>query len=79
MRISFDLDGVLADMDAALARIAEQEFGVTVRSVSADPRRGGGGDDEKGRAEEAAGDSDGRVAAPAYDTALLNSLTTRQQ
>lgn len=27
MRISFDLDGVLADMDTALARLAEREFG----------------------------------------------------
>jgi len=27
MRISFDMDGVLADMDSALARLAEEEFG----------------------------------------------------
>ena len=32
MRISFDLDGVLADMDTALATIAEREFGVSMRS-----------------------------------------------
>ena len=31
MRISFDLDGVLADMDTALARIAEREFGTSKR------------------------------------------------
>jgi hypothetical protein len=35
MRISFDMDGVLADMDAALARIAAQEFG---KAVAAPPR-----------------------------------------
>ena len=40
VRISFDLDGVLADMDAALARIAEQEFGVTPTSAPADSRSG---------------------------------------
>jgi hypothetical protein len=34
MRISFDMDGVLADMDAALARLAAQEFG---RVASAAP------------------------------------------
>jgi hypothetical protein len=117
VRISFDMDGVLADMDAALARIAEQEFGVTAKPASADARsagasapptpsirsagasapptpsiRSGGasapptpgglkppGYGEKERSEDAAGDSDGRGAPPAYDTALLNSLTTRQQ
>jgi hypothetical protein len=34
VRISFDMDGVLADMDATLARIAEQEFGVTAKAVA---------------------------------------------
>ena len=66
MRISFDMDGVLADMDAALARIAAQEFGVTTRSVPA-------GESVVGAAADT-GD-----APPPYDTALLNSLTARQQ
>ena len=60
------MDGVLADMDAALARIAEQEFGVTA-PASGPP------DSASGTAAEP-GD-----APPAYDTALLNSLTARQQ
>ncbi|MCX6550231.1 MAG: hypothetical protein NTY02_04335 [Acidobacteria bacterium] len=33
MRISFDMDGVLADMDAALAKMAEQEFGVSAKGA----------------------------------------------
>jgi hypothetical protein len=38
MRISFDLDGVLADMDTALATIAEREFGVSAQSQGSGPR-----------------------------------------
>jgi len=38
MRISFDLDGVLADMDTALAAIAEREFGVSAPSPGPSPR-----------------------------------------
>jgi hypothetical protein len=37
MRISIDMDGVLADMDAALARLAEQEFGGSARAVAPPP------------------------------------------
>jgi phosphoglycolate phosphatase-like HAD superfamily hydrolase len=40
MRISFDMDGVLADMDSALARIAEAEFGITPRAVHQAPGSG---------------------------------------
>jgi hypothetical protein len=36
VRISIDMDGVLADMDGALARIAEQEFGVKTKIAFAD-------------------------------------------
>jgi len=72
VRISFDMDGVLADMDAALARIAEQEFGVTAPAAApVDPAAG-----TAAAAPTAAEPGD---APPAYDTALLNSLTTRQQ
>jgi len=68
VRISFDMDGVLADMDAALARIAEQEFGVTAPTAApAEPATGDAADATPGD------------APPAYDTALLNSLTQRQQ
>lgn len=66
MRISFDLDGVLADMDTALAKIAETEFGIT---ASADASR------------EAAGNgADGDPASPDLPSAaILARLTTRQQ
>ena len=70
VRISFDLDGVLADMDAALARIAGQEFGVTTPAAAP-------ADSATGTAATAAADPGD--APPAYDTALLNSLTARQQ
>ncbi|MCU0249939.1 MAG: hypothetical protein MUE61_07010 [Vicinamibacterales bacterium] len=70
MRISFDMDGVLADMDATLARLAEQEFGVTARTgVPQSTER-----DPAGAAGEEATD-----APPPYDTALLNALSARQQ
>jgi hypothetical protein len=64
------MDGVLADMDATLAQIAEQEFGVTAKAgaahgVEVEPQATGG--------------DDGKEAPPAYDTALLNALTARQQ
>ena len=73
MRISFDMDGVLADMDGALARIAEQEFGVTTRLTFADP--GGGAESAGGGG--AARAPDDRPAG--YDTAVLANLSTRQQ
>jgi hypothetical protein len=67
VRISFDMDGVLADMDAALARLAEQEFGVASKPPPA-------------RAEpDAEAAAPAAEALPPYDTALLNSLTPRQQ
>jgi phosphoglycolate phosphatase-like HAD superfamily hydrolase len=69
VRISFDMDGVLADMDAALARIAEQEFGVTAKS-SATPAEAEPDAETAPQAGE---------APPPYDTALLNALTARQQ
>ena len=69
MRISFDMDGVLADMDATLARIAEQEFGVTPKPAAPPAQAEADAD-----AAPQAGD-----APPPYDTALLNTLTARQQ
>lgn len=67
MRISFDMDGVLADMDAMLARIAEQEFGVTAKSPPAQVEPD---------AEAAAPSGE---TPPPYDMALLSALTPRQQ
>jgi hypothetical protein len=71
VRISFDMDGVLADMDAALARIAGQEFGAAAKAPAAQARP-----EPEPDAEAAPQASD---APPPYDTALLNSLTVRQQ
>ncbi|MGE5199883.1 MAG: hypothetical protein ACM3H9_09605 [Rhodospirillaceae bacterium] len=70
MRISFDMDGVLADMDATLARIAEQEFSVSAKA-GAPPAA-------EGDQPAPAGD-ESKDAPPPYDTALLNALTPRQQ
>jgi len=65
VRISFDMDGVLADMDGALARVAEQEFGVTPKAAV---REAAAGD-----ADQAADEADGNGAA------VLASLSPRQQ
>jgi hypothetical protein len=70
VRISFDMDGVLADMDATLARIAEQEFGVTAKT---------GALQGEGSGQPAAAGEESKDAPPPYDTALLNALTARQQ
>jgi beta-phosphoglucomutase-like phosphatase (HAD superfamily) len=67
VRISFDMDGVLADMDATLARIAEQEFSVTAKSAPAQAEPDADASPQAGE------------APPPYDTALLNALTARQQ
>jgi hypothetical protein len=94
VRISFDMDGVLADMDAALARIAEQEFGVTAKAPSGglpstslrpgkppgyDGRRA---DEEKKADEEKDGDTGGDESQgppPGYEAAVLSVLSARQQ
>ena len=71
MRISCDLDGVVADMDGALARLAEQEFGV---KPSGSP---------KPRAEAAEADQSPIPPAPKATelptAATLGRLTARQQ
>ncbi len=63
------MDGVLADMNGALARLAEQEFGVTTKIAFAEP----GADVNRGDEEKA----DDRPAG--YDTAYLANLSGRQQ
>ena len=71
------MDGVLADMDAALARIAAQEFGVTAKpAVAPEAAQAPAAAPADAAAGTAAEPGD---APPAYDTALLNSLTARQQ
>ena len=64
------MDGVLADMDATLARLAEQEFGVTAKAGVAQGAESG---------PPAAAGEDDTDAPPPYDLALLNALTARQQ
>ena len=64
------MDGVLADMDSTLARLAEQEFGVTART-GVPPNAESG--------PPAAAAEDDQEAPPPYDLALLNALTARQQ
>jgi len=73
------MDGVLADMDSALARIAEQEFSVVARPGVADTSilQPGAGSGAAGDGEAA--EAGGADALPPYDTALLNTLTPRQQ
>jgi hypothetical protein len=83
------MDGVLADMDATLARIAEQEFGVTAKAVPAQPPADvpaaaatPGSADAGGVAATVSvpgGNPDDKDAPPPYDTALLSALTARQQ
>jgi hypothetical protein len=69
MRISCDMDGVLADMDTALARLAATEFGVTVGGAK------GASNDEAAPAGAAAPDADeGRPSS-----AILERLNARQQ
>jgi hypothetical protein len=63
------MDGVLADMDATLAQIADQEFGVNAKA-------GVGQGAEVEQPPDTERDKD---APPPYDTALLNALTERQQ
>lgn len=81
------MDGVLADMDAALARIAEQEFGVTARAVSSEARAGAAGGAEQAaggrrpprKAQAGRPPDDEGAQPPTSDTALLTALTVRQQ
>jgi hypothetical protein len=87
VRISFDLDGVLADMDASLARIAEQEFGVTAKTTPVQPPTDmpgvvpspGSAGVEAGSAGGSGVNAEDKDAPPPYDTVLLNALTARQQ
>jgi hypothetical protein len=74
MRISFDMDGVLADMDTALAKLAEAEFGISAASVAnLAPAT-------STAAEPGAKPADAAPEAAAYpSSAILERLTSRQQ
>jgi hypothetical protein len=90
MRISFDMDGVLADMDSALAKIAEAEFGIKPARGAA-PAEGDPG--PKGPGLRTEGQDPGasapgtpgpegpglRTETPYPATAILEQLTSRQQ
>lgn len=75
MRISFDLDGVLADMDSALATIAEREFGIAQRLAAAN-----GGSSNAAQDGDKVDGADGGQASPGFPTAaILAQLTSREQ
>lgn len=89
MRISFDMDGVLADMESALAKIAEAEFGITPRAVHQAP---GSGPQAPDGVRLQRPDSSGSVetspespepspplVTPYPATAILDQLSARQQ
>jgi hypothetical protein len=80
MRISCDLDGVLADMDTALAKLAEEEFGISAKAGGGRERaslRAGPGDVLPG-APAAAVDA-GAAPGDLPSAAVLFRLTSRQQ
>ena len=85
MRISCDLDGVLADMDSALAALAEKEFGLSAKGR--EPKQEGRTPAEDTIPKTAADDhqadgssSDGGdVALELPGAAVLSRLTARQQ
>jgi hypothetical protein len=74
VRISFDMDGVLADMETALAAIAEQEFGVAIRNTGA-PKD----DPAAGPAAALAGTAAAHSHHEPSSAAILASLSSRQQ
>jgi len=82
------MDGVLADMDAALARMAEQEFGVTPKapsgglpSLSLRPGKPPGYEGRKADEKQDAdhGADDPKDQPPTSGPALLANLSARQQ
>ena len=81
MRISCDLDGVLADMDGALAALAEEEFGISAKGRKQKPEEARQAEDSiqvAGDREQT--DGDGGGAAPELPgAAVLSRLTARQQ
>src|SRR3954468_5499617 len=73
LRIAFDLDGVLADMDAALMRQAELLFRAPIADSDQDPAAG-----DEAQAGAAAGES-AADPAPDFSPPLIQRNLTRQQ
>jgi hypothetical protein len=71
MRISCDMDGVLADMDSSLARLAAREFGVGGTGAAR------GAPPEDAPAQE--GDAEGAPDEARPSSAILERLSARQQ
>jgi hypothetical protein len=71
LRIAFDMDGVLADMDGELARHAERLFGAAASAQASESREAddGGGEDATNRAG---------VSLPATDRLRLTSAQHRR-
>ena len=81
MRISCDLDGVLADMDGALAALAEEEFGISAKGRKPKPEereKAEGRIRKAGDKGQADGSEDGE-APELPSAAVLSRLTARQQ
>ena len=81
MRISCDLDGVLADMDGALAALAEEEFGISAKGRKQKLQHGKPAEDAipKAMDKDQPGDSSGGDAPELPGAAVLSRLTARQQ
>ena len=79
LRIAFDLDGVLADMDAALIRHAEQLFGESAIGNPQSRPSGDGSTRAPDRAAEAASQSGAEPAADPEPPVLRLNLTSKQQ
>jgi hypothetical protein len=84
LRIAFDLDGVLADMDGELVRQAERLFGPETvrrtREMSADPAVTGGASAAKTPADTANSSQAAAEAAPDNASPLVQlNLSQRQQ
>jgi hypothetical protein len=83
MRISCDLDGVLADMDGALAALAEEEFGISAKLRKQKHEDGKPAEDEIPKAAgddvQADGSSSNGDAPEPPGAAVLSRLSARQQ
>jgi hypothetical protein len=79
LRIAFDLDGVLADMDAELIRHAEQLFGESAIGNPQPRPAGDGSTRAPDRAAEAGSRSSAEPAADPEPPVLRLNLTSKQQ
>jgi hypothetical protein len=79
LRIAFDLDGVLADMDAELIRHAEQLFGESAIGNPQPRPAGDGSGRAPDRAAETGSQSSAEPAADPEPPVLRLNLTSKQQ